>query len=131
MNGVDIIAAGERVIRKAIREMKIKDDWVYFGPLGRLKVSELRRAGIPIGVYPAGRRFTDFRLLLMRGSAITIMRKALEIEKLLEERKNEIPTDIYRELLLAASKIKFEGKLLLKDIDERLWNVQYALYDVL
>jgi hypothetical protein len=30
-----------------------------------------------------------------------------------------------------ATKIKFEGKLLLKDIDERLFNIQYALFDVL
>jgi hypothetical protein len=126
-----IKVAGERILERAVREMKIEDGWVYFGPLGRARASELRRAGIPLGVRPGWRRFTEFRLLLMRSSALTVMRKALEIEKLLEERRSEIPADVYRGLLLAAGKIKFEGKLLLKDIDERLFNIQYALYDVL
>jgi hypothetical protein len=131
MSGSSIRVAGERVLEKATREMQTKDGWVYFGPLGRVRISELRRAGIPIGIRPGWRRFSEFALLLMRSSAIIVMRKALEIEKLLEERKNEIPVDVYRELLLAAGKIKFEGRLLLKDIDERLFNIQYALYDVL
>jgi hypothetical protein len=131
MNGVDIIAAGERVIRKATEEMEVKDGWVYFGPLGRVKVVELQRAGIPVGLYPASRRFTDFRLLLMRSSVITIIRESLNIERLIKEKRNEIPTGIYRELLLAADKIRFLGLTLLKDIDERLFNIRYALYDVL
>ena len=121
---------GERVIERAVREMRVEGEWAYFGPLGRVRVSELRRAGIPTGVYPSTRRFTDFRLLLMRSSVLTIMRKALEIEKLVAERR-EIPADVYRELALVADKIRFEGLLLLKDIDERLFNVQYSLYDVL
>ena len=125
-----IITAGKRVLERAVREMKIEGKWVYFGPLGRVKISELRRKEIPIGVRPGWRRFSEFTLLLMRSSAIVVMRKALEIEKLIEERRSEIPADVYRELVLAASKIKFEGKLLLKDIDERLFNIQYALYDL-
>jgi hypothetical protein len=131
MSGSSIRVAGERVLERAVKEMRTKDGWVYFGPLGRVKASELRRKGIPLGIRPGWRRFSEFTLLLMRSSALTVMRKALEIEKLLEERKNEIPVDVYRELLLAASKIKFEGRLLLKDIDERLFNIQYALYDIL
>jgi hypothetical protein len=131
MTGASVRVAGERILEKATKEVRVKDGWVYFGPLGRVKVAELRRAGIPVGIRPGWRRFTEFRLLLMRSSALTIMKEALEIEKLLEEWRNEIPADVYRELTLAADKIRFEGKLLLKDIDERLFNVQYAIYDVL
>jgi hypothetical protein len=131
MSGSSIRVAGERVLERAVKEMRTKNGWVYFGPLGRVRISELRRVGIPIGIRPGWRRFSEFTLLLMRSSALTVMRKALEIEKLLQERREEIPADVYRELILAASKIKFEGKLLLKDIDERLFNVQYAIYDIL
>ena len=67
---------------------------------------------------------------MMRSDALNIMRKALEIERLVTERKSEIPADFYRELYLAASRIKFDALLLLKDIDERLFNIAYAIYDV-
>jgi len=33
--------------------------------------------------------------------------------------------------MLIATKVGFEARMLLKDIDERLFNVQYAVYDVL
>jgi len=122
---------GERVIERAIKEMKVEGGWAYFGPLGRVRVKELERAGIPVGLYPAGRRFTDFHLLLMRSSVLIVARKAVEIENMLMTRKEEIPADVYRELYLAADKIRFEALLLLKDIDERLFNIQYALYDVI
>ncbi|MCC6005664.1 MAG: hypothetical protein LM590_15100 [Thermofilum sp.] len=122
---------GERVIERAIREMRVEGDWVYFGPLGRVKIKELERAGIPVGLYPASRRFTDFRLLLMRSSVLTIARKAVEVENALMARREEIPADVFREVYLAVDKIRFEALLLLKDVDERLFNVQYALYDVI
>lgn len=131
MGGSSIRVAGERILERAVKEMKIEGKWVYFGPLGRVKISELRRKEIPIGIRPGWRLFSEFSLLLMRSSAIIIMRKALEIENILMTRKEEIPVDVYRELLLAASKIRFEGRLLLKDIDKRLFNIQYALYDAL
>jgi len=131
MGGSSIRVAGERILERAIREIKTEGKWVYFGPLGRVKISELKKKGIPIGVRPGWRLFSEFSLLLMRSSAIIIMRKALEIENILMTRKEEIPVDVYRELLLAASKIRFEGRLLLKDIDKRLFNIQYALYDAL
>jgi hypothetical protein len=122
---------GERTIERAIKEMKVEGEWACFGPLGRVKVEELERAGVKVGLYPAGRRFTDFRLLLMRSSVLTVARKAIEMENLLERRKDEIPTDVYRELRVAAGKVKFEALLLLKDVDERLFDVRYALYDVI
>jgi len=122
---------GERVIERAIKEMKVEGGWAYFGPLGRVRVKELERAGIPVGLYPAGRRFTDFHLLLMRADVLDIARKAVEIENTITARRSEIPVDVFRELYLAVGRIKFDALLLLKDIDERLFNIQYALYDVI
>jgi len=128
---MSVRVAGERVLEEATRKMRVEGGWVYFGPLGRIRVSELRRIGIPIGVRPGWRRFTESRLLSMRVAALTVWRKAIEMERLLRERRSEIPDDVYRELMLIAAKVGFEARLLLKDIDERLFNVQYALYDVL
>jgi hypothetical protein len=118
---------GEKTIEKAIKEMKKEGNVIKFGHLGELDLFELRKANLP-ELYPAGRHFTDLTLLLMRSRILSIMRKALEIEKIA---KSDIADDARKYLLLEAVAIRYEALLILRRIDERLFNVKYAIYDVL
>jgi len=46
---------------------------------------------------PGWRKFSENVLLSMRVCALTVWRKAVEMERLLKERRGEIPEDVYRE----------------------------------
>jgi hypothetical protein len=111
---------GEKTIRKAIMETKIAGDKIIFGPLGELKVQELLRYNKSL-LYPTGRHFTDLALLLMRSRLLKIIRIAVELSR------NDVPPYVRAR----AIQIKYEALITLKNIDERLFNVKYALYDVL
>ena len=115
---------GGLTIKRAIEEMTIneKDDKISFGPLGELSITELTRCRKYSPLYPWGRRFSTLILLLMRSKALSIMRMALELS-----RREDAPAEVRK----IAFTIKAEALSLLRNIDERLFNIKYALYDEL
>jgi hypothetical protein len=114
---------GGRTIRRAIEEMTVDEEKnkVSFGSLGELSISEMRRANLPL-LYPWGRRFSTTSLLLMRTRTLRIMRLALELSG-----RKDVPIDVRN----MSNAIKYEALILLRRIDERLFDIRYALYDVL
>lgn len=103
-------------------------DRVSFGPLGELKLSELEKFGLP-PLLPNWRKFSTLDMLLVRAKALRIMRLSLELQKL--AKREDIPIAVRRELYVKALNTYYEGLLLLRNIDEHFFNVQYALYDVI
>jgi hypothetical protein len=128
---VNVRKAVEDLLLKATKEAQIRGKWVYYGSLGRINVYEARARNVPTNVRPGWRRFTENVLISMRIATLTIMRRTLEIESILKEHREKLPIDVYRQLILAIGKMRFEALMILKDIDERLFNVEYAIYDVI
>jgi len=130
-SGISVRKAAEDVLLRAVKEMRVEGNWIYYGPLGRLHVSELKRMQLPLGVRPGWRKFSENVLISMRVAALTIMRKAIEAEGALKAAREQIPTSVYRELMMAIDKMRFEALMILKDIDAHLFDIKYAVYDII
>jgi hypothetical protein len=126
----DVRKAVEDVLIRATKEAQIRGKWVYYGSLGRINVYEARAHGVSSNIRPGWRRFTENKLISMRISMLEIVRKMIEAEAILKRMRAQLPSEAYRELVLAVSKAKFEALITLKDIDERLFDIKYAVYDV-
>ena len=122
---------GGRTVEKAIEAMTIneKDDKISFGPLGELSITEMKRYRKYPTLYPWGRRFSTLTLLLMRSKVLSIMRTALELQNV--SRREDIPAEVRKILATKAFAIRKEALSTLRNIDERLFNIKYALYDEL
>jgi len=119
---------GGRTIVRSIREMTIDENKVRFGPIGELEKYEMKRHGYST-LYPWGRRFSTLTLLLMRSKVLDIMRMALELQNV--SRREDIPVEVRKILATKAFAIRKEALSTLRSIDERLFNIKYALYDEL
>jgi hypothetical protein len=111
---------GEKTIERALNEMSIDEKKIHFGPIGELSISEMRRANLLL--YPWGRRFSTTSLLLMRTRTLRIIRTAIELLM-----RKDVPADVRN----IALNIKYESLLILRNIDERLFDIRYSVYDVL
>jgi hypothetical protein len=128
---VNVRKAVEDALVRAVKEKQVKGKRICYGFLGCIDIREMYAHGIPVDVKPSWRKLSENVLISMRVAALTIMRKALEIESILKAHREKLPIDVYRQLILAVSKMRFEALVILKDVDERLFNIEYAIYEVI